>query len=188
MTFSRVRRTKPAEKPAHLDEGGDEPDLPTLAEAGATVLISDIDEDRARQIAEEPGGRVVPVDETYTTACDVFAPCAIGAILNADTIPQLGCRIVAGSANNQLDTGEDAERLHKREILYAPDYVVNGGGAIAFGMMHLGQTGQEEIRARVGGIEATLDRIFAQAAAGNESPVHGARRVAEAVLQRARRA
>ncbi len=188
MTFSRVRRTKPAEKPAHLDEGGDEPDLPTLAEAGATVLLSDIDEDRARQIAEELGGRVVPVDETYTTPCNVFAPCAIGAILNAETIPQLGCRIVAGSANNQLDRAEDAERLHERGILYTPNYVVNGGGAIAFGMMHLGQTDQEEIRARVGGIEATLDRIFAKARERGESPIHGARLVAEAVLQRARQA
>jgi hypothetical protein len=64
--------------------------------------------------------------------------------------------------------------------------VVNGGGAIAFGMMHLGQTDQEEIRARVCGIEATLDRIFAEASERNESPVHGAKRVAEEVLSSAR--
>ncbi len=165
-----------------------EPLAQMLAEAGATVLLSDIADEKAQRLAAKLDGRVIPAKATYGTPCDVFAPCAIGAILNADTIPELGCRIVAGSANNQLDRIEDAQLLHERAILYAPDYVVNGGGAIAFGMMHLGQTDQEEIRARVGGIEATLDRIFAQAAAGNESPVHGARRVAEAVLQRARQA
>jgi leucine dehydrogenase len=165
-----------------------EPLARTLAEAGATVLISDIDEAKAVRLAEELGGRAVPVAETYTTPCDVFAPSAVGAILSAETIPQLACRIVAGSANNQLDRIEDAERLHERGILYAPDYVVNGGGAIAFGMMHLGETDEEAVLERVRGIESALDRIFAEAAAGNESPVHGARRVAERALVRGRRA
>ena len=164
-----------------------EPLARLVGEAGGEVLISDIDEEKARRLAAELDGSVVAAEETYGTPCDVFAPCAIGAILNAQTIPQLGCRIVAGSANNQLDRGEDAERLHEREILYAPDYVVNGGGAIAFGMMHLGQTDQEEIRARVSGIESTLDRIFAEASERGESPVHGARRVAEAVLHASER-
>jgi len=167
------------------DVGG--PLAQMLAEAGATVLLSDIDQEKAQRLAAKLDGRVIPAEATYGTPCDVFAPCAIGAILNADTIPQLGCRIVAGSANNQLDRAEDAQLLHEREILYAPDYVVNGGGAIAFGMMHLGQTDQEEIRPRVGGIEATLDRIFAEARERGESPIHGARRVAEAALQRAGR-
>ncbi len=129
---------------------------------------------------------MVPVDETYTTPCDVFAPSAVGAILNAETIPQLACRIVAGSANNQLDRIEDAERLHERGILYAPDYVVNGGGAIAFGAMHLGETDPDALRERVSGIESALDRIFAEAAQRGESPIHGARRVAEAALERGR--
>ena len=163
-----------------------EPLARMLAEAGAEVLLSDIDEDRVRQIADELRGRVVPVDETYTTPCDVFAPCAIGAILNAETIPRLACRIVAGSANNQLDRPEDAELLHEREILYAPDYVVNAGGAIAFGMMHLGDTDEEAMRERVREIENTLDRIFSEARQRGESPVHGARRVAEEVLRRGR--
>ncbi len=164
-----------------------EPLARLVREAGGEVLISDINEEKARGLAAELDGRVVAEEETYGTPCDVFAPCAVGAILNTQTIPQLGCRIVAGSANNQLDKGEDAERLHERGVLYAPDYVVNGGGAIAFGMMHLGQTDQEEIRARVGGIEATLDRIFAEASERGESPVHGARRVAEAALQASER-
>jgi len=163
-----------------------EPLARMLAEAGAEVLLSDIDEERVRALAAELGGRVVPVDETYTTPCDVFAPCAIGAILNAETIPRLACRIVAGSANNQLDRPEDAELLHERGILYAPDYVVNAGGAIAFGMMHLGDTDEEAMRERVREIENTLDRIFSEARQRGESPVHGARRVAEEALRRGR--
>ncbi len=165
-----------------------EPLARSLAEAGGTVLISDVDEAKAVRLAEELGGRTVAVAETYSTPCDVFAPCAVGAILNAKTIPQLDCRIDAGSANNQLDRGEDAELLHECGILYAPDYVVNGGGAIAFGMMHLGETDEEAVLERVREIETALDQIFTEAAAGNESPVHGARRVAERVLVRGRRA
>lgn len=157
-----------------------------LAEAGAEVLLADIDDALARTLALEVGGRAVPVSETYTTPCDVFAPCAVGAILNAETIPQLACRIVAGSANNQLDRSEDAELLHERGILYAPDYVVNAGGAIAFGMMHLGESNEEAMRERVREIENTLDRIFLAAKERGESPVHGARRVAEDALSRGR--
>jgi leucine dehydrogenase len=163
-----------------------EPLAQMLAEAGATVLLSDIDEGKALRLAKELGGRAVAVADTYSTACDLFAPCAVGAILNAKTIPQLDCRIVAGSANNQLDRPEDAELLHERGILYAPDYVVNGGGAIAFGMMHLGETDEEAVLERVRRIESALDRIFAEAAQRGESPVHGARRVAEDALRRGR--
>jgi leucine dehydrogenase len=93
---------------------------------------------------------------------------------------------VAGSANNQLDRAEDAEALHARGILYAPDYVVNAGGAIAFGMMHLGESNEEAMRERVREIENTLDRIFSEAGERGESPVHGARRVAEDALRRGR--
>ena len=179
---------EPAGKTVLIQGAGDvgEPLARMLAEAGATVLISDVDSARAEKLAEELGGRAVPVEETYTTACDVFAPCAIGAILNSRTIPGLACRIVAGSANNQLERPEDAEALHERGILYAPDYVVNAGGAIAFGMMHFGETGTELLEERVRGIEGSLDRIFAEARERDESPAHGARRVAEAALGSAR--
>ncbi len=163
-----------------------EPLARMLAEAGATVLLSDIDEGKALRLAKELGGRAVAVTDTYSTPCDLFAPCAVGAILSAKTIPQLDCRIVAGSANNQLDRPEDAELLHELGILYAPDYVVNGGGAIAFGMMHLGETDEEAVLERVHRIESALDRIFAEAAQRGESPVHGARRVAEDALRRGR--
>ena len=106
-----------------------------LAEAGATVLVSDVDEERARAT----GAATVPPAAALETECDVYAPCALGATLNADSIPRLRCPVVAGAANNQLETDEDGERLRARGVLYAPDYVINGGGALhGIGLEHLG--------------------------------------------------
>lgn len=163
-----------------------EPLARMLSEEGAEVWVSDLDADRGARVAGEVGGRVVAPEEAYGAECDVFAPCAVGAVLNPRTIPLLRCSVVAGSANNQLEAEEDAERLHERGILYAPDYVVNAGGAIAFGLMHRGVLDDAEIRSRVLGIGDSLSEIFAEAAAADESPARAARRRAERVLERAR--
>lgn len=163
-----------------------EPLARLLADAGASLALSDVNAGRVQGLAEELGADVVGPADIYGTACDVFAPCAVGAVLNPETIPRLECRIVAGSANNQLASADDAERLHARGILYAPDYVVNAGGAIAFGLMHRGEEDQEELRRRVRRIEESLDAIFAEAAASDESPEHAARRRAERILERGR--
>jgi len=102
-----------------------------LAAKGAKLTVSDIHPERAKQVAEECGATVVEAGEIYDVAADVFAPCALGFVLNDETIPRLKCRIVAGGANNQL---QDVERhgamLESRGILYAPDYVGNAGGLI----------------------------------------------------------
>lgn len=156
-----------------------------LAEAGGELLISDLDAELAEREARRLGGSTVPTESVYDTPCDVFVPCAIGGILNPDTVPLLSCRIVAGSANNQLETTRDAERLHAREILYAPDYIINAGGAVAFGRMALGEADDSVLRAEVVRIERTLDEIFEEARRENESPVHAAVRRAERVLDRA---
>ena len=130
-----------------------------LTEAGATVLASDIDEERARAT----GATFVPADAALTTECDVYAPCALGATLSMDSIPRLRCRIVAGAANNQLATETDGERLREAGILYAPDYVINGGGALhGIGLEQLGWS-REELDARVEDIGETLLRIYAGA-------------------------
>ncbi|MGD2069360.1 MAG: Glu/Leu/Phe/Val dehydrogenase dimerization domain-containing protein, partial [Gemmatimonadota bacterium] len=110
----------------------------SLAAAGAKVLVSDVDVARVREVAEAVGAEVVAPHEVYGTECDVFAPCAVGAVLNDDTVGRLRCRVVAGSANNQLARPEHAGTLHDRGILYAPDYVINGGGALTFGLVALG--------------------------------------------------
>ncbi|ADU51264.1 leucine dehydrogenase [Thermaerobacter marianensis DSM 12885] len=101
-----------------------------LHEAGARLVVTDVDPERARRAAREFGAQVVSPEAIYDVECDVFAPCALGAILNDQTIPRLRCRIVAGSANNQLAEPRHGEELARRGILYAPDYVINGGGVI----------------------------------------------------------
>ena len=155
-----------------------------LAAEGATLLLSDVDEPRARALAAELGGETVPAQAVYDTGCDVYAPCAVGATVNADTIPRLRCRIVAGSANNQLAELEDAARLHARGILYAPDYVINGGGATAFGHLARGERDEATLMGTVERIEQVLEEIFREAAETNESPAHAARRLVDTRLAR----
>lgn len=156
-----------------------------LAQSGARVLVSDLDVDRARTVADECGGNVVDPRHVYHAECDVYAPCAVGATVNRGTIPGLGCRIVAGAANNQLGCATDADLLLERGILYAPDYVINGGGATAFGLMEQGMRGSSEVtgevRRRIG---ASLAGILREAGALRISPALAARRVAERALAR----
>ena len=151
-----------------------------LAEAGATVLVSDIDADRASALAGRIGAEIVPPDDAIATECNVYAPCALGATLNADSIPRLRCRVVAGCANNQLATEEDAERLRRAGILYAPDFVINAGGVIhAWGTEGLGWT-PEQVEARHVGLGATLLEIYAHADAEGITTAEAAERIARA--------
>lgn len=154
-----------------------------LAEAGARVIICDVDPARASAMAAEIGAEVVEPPAALDTACDVFAPCAVGGILDDDAVRRLGCRIVAGSANAQLAAPEIADRLHRRGILYAPDFVANGGGAAAFGLMSLGETGPAMI-AKVDAIGETMREILAEASRADEPPVAAARRIVERRLAR----
>ena len=153
-----------------------------VAEAGGAVLVTDMDGEKAQALADATGGRVVPPAACYATPCDVYAPCAVGATLNAETIPLLGCSIVAGSANNQLAEEADAGRLHERGILYAPDYVINAGGAMALPSLDAGMATPDELRDRIRGFDAILSEIFQESAAKNVSPLIGAKRAADRVL------
>ena len=161
------------------------------AGAGARLLLSDPDVARVealtRDLGEAAAGVVAPAD-VYDTDCDVFAPCAIGGVLNPDTIPRLRCRLVAGSANNQLADEADADRLHQRGILYAPDYVINGGGALSFGLMEQGVADRDELFRRVEALGDSLSEIFAEAAERDESPLRASQRQVERVLARGRAA
>jgi len=154
-----------------------------LREANASVLFSDVDEATIRQIREIPGVSFVPPEEVYDMPCDIFAPCALGGILNQETIPRLKCRAVAGSANNQLARPEDAELLRKRGILYAPDFVINVGGAMAIvGMETMGWSEAEANTHVTQNIEHMLRQTFDLAAARNISTADAARSVAETRL------
>ncbi len=149
-----------------------------LADADATLVVSDVDAGRARSVAEGVGAEVAGPEEVFDLPCDVFSPCATGAVLNAATIPRLRCRIVAGAANNQLATPADAARLAEAGILYAPDYVVNAGGVLHLaGYERLGWT-PDEMAARLEGIGATLTEVFAQAERDGLTTDAAARRVA----------
>jgi leucine dehydrogenase len=101
-----------------------------LHEAGAKLIVTDIDAERVKQVVSEFGARAVAPDEIYAVQADIFAPCALGGIINDKTIPQLRVQIVCGAANNVLLEERHGDVLEKKEILYTPDYVANAGGVI----------------------------------------------------------
>ncbi|WP_323171388.1 Glu/Leu/Phe/Val dehydrogenase dimerization domain-containing protein [Natrialba sp. PRR66] len=114
-----------------------------LLEHGASVTISDVNRDAIDEFTATHDVDVVAPDSVYEQPCDVFAPCAIGGVVNDETIDQLECDIIAGSANNVLAERRHADELAARDILYAPDYVINAGGLITVGKEHLGGTYDE---------------------------------------------
>ena len=130
-----------------------------LKEDGAHVVVTDIDGDRVQAAVDEVGCEGVEPDEIYGVDADIFAPCALGAILNAETIPRLRVDIVAGAANNQLASEDDDDRLAEREILYAPDYVINAGGLINVYSELVGWS-LERSKRKAGEIYTTLLQIF----------------------------
>jgi leucine dehydrogenase len=134
-----------------------------LANAGASVFVADIDPERAHAVAARVGGAALPPDQLFETDCDVYAPCAVGGTVSVETVPRLRCRIVAGSANNQLAEAEAAELMRARGILYAPDYVINVGGAIALaGLEQLGWS-KSDLDAALARIGETLREIYERA-------------------------
>ncbi|MDH3271739.1 MAG: hypothetical protein OEN56_10420 [Gemmatimonadota bacterium] len=155
-----------------------------LADVGAVVLVADIAEGRARAEAERLGGTWVSADAVIGAECDVYAPCAVGATLNVETIPRLRCGVVAGAANNQLREETDAQLLDERGILYAPDYVINAGGAMAFTLIFQGETRVPELERRVTAIERTLDSIFQESELSGLTPLEAARARVERILAR----
>jgi leucine dehydrogenase len=155
-----------------------------LAEAGAKLKLADIDAKRVAGVAGELDGVAIEPDQVYGESCDIFAPCAEGGVLNGYTIPQLCCQGIAGAANNQLAADEDADRLHKRGILYAPDFIANSGGAIALcGLEALAMSDDYVVR-KILSIRDALQLIFREAADKNESPEAAAERHVRRILER----
>jgi leucine dehydrogenase len=131
-----------------------------LRDAGASVLVADADATRAGDVGAEVGGTVIPPADVIGTACDVYAPCAVGGVLSAVTVPSLRCRIVAGAANNQLEEAEDASRLRAQGILYAPDFVINAGGVMHLAGRETLRWPEQELARRLGGIGDTLTGVY----------------------------
>ena len=136
-----------------------------LHKDGARLTLADVDERRAHELAEQVSGKAVSADSIMGVACDVFSPNALGAILDEAGIARLDCAIVAGGANNQLANREDGATLAARDILYAPDYVINAGGIINVSLEYLArQSGEHcdinEVRKRIAQIPERLQEIW----------------------------
>ena len=157
-----------------------------LAADGAQLLVADLDSARAQAVADRFRATVVPSDEIYSSACDVYAPCAVGATLNQQTIPQLTCRIVAGSANNQLQDLDDAATLHGRGILYVPDFIINAGGAMAFAQIDRGIAEPDRVARRMDDIGDTVRWVLEKAAEHDETTLAAAHRRVRENLSRPR--
>jgi leucine dehydrogenase len=134
-----------------------------LAAAGARLTVADVDAVRTDRATTELGAKVVDISTILTTAADVLSPCALGAILDETSIATLQVAVVAGAANNQLATPADGARLRARDILYAPDYVINAGGIINVAAEYLGQGDAASVSAAIARIEGRLADIFDQA-------------------------
>jgi leucine dehydrogenase len=142
------------------------------ARGGAKLIVADVNEDR-RAAAERLGARWTTPERALEAKVDVLSPCALGGVLNDESVPRLRCRIVAGAANNQLATDEIADQLVRREILWAPDFVANAGGLINIAE-EFGGYDPAAARRRVRGIGDTLREIFAKAESIGAPPLTAA--------------
>jgi leucine dehydrogenase len=147
---------------------------------GALLSIADIDQAKANKLADAAGGTVVSPEEILFLEADVVSPCALGAILDSDSIARLSTPIIAGAANNQLATAADGARLKERGILYAPDYVINAGGIINVCTEYLGDGDASLVRERIHGIPTRLEEIWAESDSTGRDPAA----VADAMAQR----
>jgi leucine dehydrogenase len=149
-----------------------------LHEAGARLVVTDIDAERVRRAVSEFGAKGVAPDEIYGVKADIFAPCALGAVINDKTIPQLKVQVVAGAANNQLLEERHGDLLEQKEILYAPDYVANAGGVINVYSELAGWTSARSFR-KADEIYDTVLRVFSIAKGDRVPTYQAADRLAE---------
>lgn len=139
-----------------------------LAKENAQVFVSDIFEEKIKNITDQYKVEVVDAEDVYTADMDIFSPCALGATLNSKTIPLLKCSIVAGAANNQLEEEDlHAEMLHEREILYAPDFLINSGGITNVYYELLGSFNKERVKDQTSRIYEVANEVFDHSKANN---------------------
>ena len=156
-----------------------------LHEVGAKLTISDVNAEKLSAVVEEFGADVVGPEEIYAVDSHVFAPCAIGAILNDNTIPQLKARVVAGAANNQLDESRHGQMLAEHDIAYMPDYVANGGGLVSCAAEWY-RTDLREVPTHVRQIYDTSLLILERAAGDGITTAAAADRIARERIERGR--
>ena len=140
-----------------------------LHDAGARLLVADVNRHNLQLARDELPVTEVAPNALLFSKVDVLAPCALGNILTAQTIPNIQAKIVAGAANNQLATEHDGARLAGRDILFAPDYVINAGGIINVEHEYFGNSSDERVMAEVSEIPKRLQSIFAEAKDSGEA-------------------
>lgn len=156
-----------------------------LLDEGAHVVATALHESTLQK-ARAMGVDVVVPDEIYDVDCDIFSPCALGGVINQDTIPRLNCRVVAGAANNQLATAADGDELHRIGILYAPDFVINAGGIINLSV-EVGRPYDPQVaRTRTEGIYHTVEQVIRTSRREGRPTAWAAHRLAEQRLAVAR--
>jgi leucine dehydrogenase len=150
-----------------------------LSEKGAKLLVYDVNSEQTSRAHSELGASITGENQILSSEVDVFAPCAFGAVLNEKTIPRLGCKIVAGAANNQLAVADaDGIRLRDRNITYVPDFIANAGGAIFLTHEILGWD-SDQVAAKVDEIFGTTLEVLQMTRQGGLLPHEAAERVAE---------
>jgi leucine dehydrogenase len=154
-----------------------------LLEAGAEVVIADVDGEAVKRVTEEYHVEAVSPSRIYGVECDVFSPCALGGVIDDKSIPRLKCSIVAGGANNQLAESRHGEALHRRGIFYAPDYIVNAGGLINVTEEIYDYDEQRAMR-RIAGIKEVLLRILEYARKEGTSTMVAADRLARERMEK----
>ncbi|MFK9093209.1 branched-chain amino acid dehydrogenase [Bacillus salipaludis] len=130
-----------------------------LHEEGAQLIVTDINKEAVNRAVEAFGALAVDPDEIYGVECDIYAPCALGATINDETIPQLKAKVIAGSANNQLKDTRHGDIIHEMGIVYAPDYVINAGGVINVADELYGYN-QERAMKKVEQLYTTIEKVI----------------------------
>jgi leucine dehydrogenase len=141
-----------------------------LHAAGARLVLTDVNAEALTHLAEALGAEAVAPEAIFDAEVEVFAPCALGAVLDEGVVERLRATVVCGAANNQLATPAMAERLMARGILYTPDYVANAGGVIEIAWQRRDDYDRAAVMAHIEGIGATLDELFTRAAREGLSP------------------
>lgn len=156
-----------------------------LHNAGCKLVVADVNPDRVARMQQRFGAEASHVDDIAAASVEVFAPCALGAVLDSRSIPRLRAKIVAGAANNQLATAMDGEVLHERGILYLPDFLVNAGGIISVAREFLGDTDQVAVKDEVNKIRYRVQELIDRAQHRDASTARVAREWAESKLSTA---
>lgn len=155
-----------------------------LHQAGAQLIVADIDSGKTSRAREQFGATVLPVEQILAAACDVLAPCALGASLSAQSIPTLQARVVCGAANNQLALPADGDLLASRGITYLPDYLVNAGGIISVAREYRGEGEEQAVMAEVSKIGERVVELLARVKASGRTPAAEADAWAQSLIAR----